>query len=358
MIVTTICALISLDGGHASASTPDPRQACGILGLSSDGISGSPDGNVKISVGDPATVVVTNPNILPETVILKPAGGVAQSARLWRYLSSHTFHLPTPGSLQSPYDHSFSITVNGTRVNENSSGMLTVVVKSDLCRFQRNLTVTQTPNSDAGKIGVRLHLSAPAPPVGGYNPNPFVVNYFEETNNGTADKANGIDGRITIPPGKQDSFFTIQLKAAPDGHYPTSTQFLFTGNGNNIPNQFLFTGTTSGLGNALGAGQRLTAGDRLTSPNGKYYLLMQADGNLTEYDNGRPVWASNTGGHPGSDFEAQADGNFVVYAPGHVAIWASGTDHHPDSVFKVQDDRNLAIYAPGNVAVWASNTAA
>ena len=85
---------------------------------------------------------------------------------------------------------------------------------------------------------------------------------------------------------------------------------------------------------------------------------MQSDGNLVEYDAGRPVWASGTNGHAGSDFEAQSDGNFVVYAQEHVAVWASGTGGRPGSVLRIQDDRNLVIYAPGNASIWSSHSAA
>ena len=108
--------------------------------------------------------------------------------------------------------------------------------------------------------------------------------------------------------------------------------------------------------NTLYPGEQLNPGEQLTSPNGRYVLVMQADGNLVEYDAGTPVWASNTNGHPGSDFEAQSDGNFVVYGPGHLPLWASNTSGRPGSVLKIQDDRNIVIYAPGNTPVWATGT--
>jgi hypothetical protein len=79
---------------------------------------------------------------------------------------------------------------------------------------------------------------------------------------------------------------------------------------------------------------------------------MQDDGNLVEYDAGKPVWAGNTARHSGSDLEAQSDGNLVVYALRRAPIWASSTNGHAGSVLTIQDDRNVMIYAPGNVAVW------
>ena len=106
--------------------------------------------------------------------------------------------------------------------------------------------------------------------------------------------------------------------------------------------------------NTLYPGQQLNPGDQLTSPNGRYSLVMQADGNLVEYDAGQAVWASGTH-DPGSVLQAQADGNLVIYGPGHVALWATGTNQ-PGSVLVIQDDRNIVLYAPGQVSVWATGT--
>ena len=138
----------------------------------------------------------------------------------------------------------------------------------------------------------------------------------------------------------------VGIAATPSGYAVidrTGLVTVFSTNGSEAPR------------NTLYPGERLNPGEALTSPNGRYTLVMQSDGNLVEFDADIPVWASNTR-IPGSDFEAQAVGNFVVYAPGHIAVWASGTSH-PDIVMILQDDRNIVIYTPGNVAVWTSNTA-
>lgn len=165
---------------------------------------------------------------------------------------------------------------------------------------------------------------------------------------------------MTIPPGSQDGTITVPVPALPPGSPATPIQFLLSGNDKHVPSPILFTGTITSATtpNALYTGERLNPGEQLTSPNARYALVMQGDGNLVEYDAGTPVWASNTAGHPGSDFEAQPDGNFVVYAPGHVAVWESNTNGRIGSVLKIQDDRNVVIYAPGNIATWTSNTAA
>ncbi|CAO5163603.1 exported hypothetical protein [Frankia sp. AiPs1] len=228
-----------------------------------------------------------------------------------------------------------------------------------LGRYQRDVTVRQVdgtgvaPANGTGSLSFRLHLSAPAPAIGSSNRDPFVLYFNEQANNGTADKANGIYGRVTVPPGVQNITVAIRVRGP-----ARSIQLLLTGNGKHVPRRVLFTiKVANGIGDRLVAASRLNPGDALTSPNGRYHLIMQSDGNLVEYDSGLAVWASNTGGHPGSDLEAQSDGNFTVYAPGHIAIWASNTRGRNGRILRIQNDRNLTIYAPGNVAVWSSNSA-
>jgi hypothetical protein len=357
----------------ANAAAVDPTQTCATLGLAGDDVSGNSEGDHKVFVGDPATVVVANTNVLPEVVILTPDAEDAnpQTATLGPW-GSHTFHLPSPGSLQTPYYHSFGIKVAGVPYKDSTAAQMLGFVKSDLCQSQRILTAAQVagtgvaPVSGTGSLSFKIHLSAEAPAISA--PNPFIISYFQQAENGNADLANGIDGNVTVPPGAQDAVVTVPVTARPAGSPADSIQFLLTGNDNHVPSPVLFTGTITSasasvpiaIGQAprgvLYPGERLNPGDQLTSPNGRYALVMQGDGNLLEYDEGTPVWTSNTAGHSGSDFEAQSDGNFVVYAPGHASVWASNTAGHAGSVLKIQDDRNIVIYAPGNVAVWESHT--
>ena len=60
----------------------------------------------------------------------------------------------------------------------------------------------------------------------------------------------------------------------------------------------------------------LTAEQSFTSPNGRYRLTMQGDGNLVEYDGASVVWASGTSGS-GARVVMQDDGNLVVYDGGN-----------------------------------------
>lgn len=92
----------------------------------------------------------------------------------------------------------------------------------------------------------------------------------------------------------------------------------------------------------------------LSSPNNRYVLRMQTDGNLVLYSSGRAVWASNTYA-PGSIVWMQGDGNLVIVAPGNHPIWSSGS-RAAGSILSVQDDGNVVIVAPGNHPVWATGT--
>lgn len=80
------------------------------------------------------------------------------------------------------------------------------------------------------------------------------------------------------------------------------------------------------------------AGEYILSPDGRFGLLMQTDGNLVAYGPSpcgapRPDicqgpydwWASNTDGRPGSRVVMQGDGNLVIYRPDGSVAWASNT---------------------------------
>lgn len=106
------------------------------------------------------------------------------------------------------------------------------------------------------------------------------------------------------------------------------------------------------LGHNLAAGQQLAAGQAVQSPNGRYRLLMQGDGNLVLYRDGpHAVWSSGTGG-TGAEAKAtmQSDGNLVLGPPGQVT-WNSGTGSFSNAGLVVQDDGNVVIYHNGH-AVW------
>lgn len=104
----------------------------------------------------------------------------------------------------------------------------------------------------------------------------------------------------------------------------------------------------------LHPGQQLAPGEQLHSPDGRFVLVMQPDGNLVQRAPGnQPVWSSNTF-RPNSVALMQPDGNFVVIAPGNAPVWATGTSRYPNSVLRVQNDGNVVVYSPGHVPRWSS----
>jgi len=103
----------------------------------------------------------------------------------------------------------------------------------------------------------------------------------------------------------------------------------------------------------------LQPGQSLVSPNGKYALLMQFDGNLVLVHPWTPgiraVFASGTVGHPGAVAVMQFDGNLVVYL-GTRPLWSTGTFGNPGAWLALQDDGNLVVYSAQNRALWATMT--
>jgi Domain of unknown function (DUF4476) len=95
---------------------------------------------------------------------------------------------------------------------------------------------------------------------------------------------------------------------------------------------------------------------KIESENKMYYTVYQDDGNLVLYTaEGKPLWASNTGGIKSDRCLMQTDGNVVIYN-GSQPTWSSNTYGNPNARLVMQDDGNLVIYTTGNKAIWASNT--
>ena len=105
---------------------------------------------------------------------------------------------------------------------------------------------------------------------------------------------------------------------------------------------------------ALSARQILPGGSK-RSPNGRYRLALQTDGNLVLYDDevGVNLWSTGTEGTVVRQALMQTDGNFVIYDAGGAAIWSTGTQGHQGARLAVQDDGNLVVYRADGLAVWA-----
>ncbi|WP_210423694.1 hypothetical protein [Croceivirga thetidis] len=97
-----------------------------------------------------------------------------------------------------------------------------------------------------------------------------------------------------------------------------------------------------------------------TSPNGKYGLVMQDDGNLVIYNQGLGTsrWASNTMNKGGNYAQMQNDGNLVIYKNDGTPVWSTGTHGNTGATLKMQNDGNLVIYSSESVPLWSSNSQA
>lgn len=113
-----------------------------------------------------------------------------------------------------------------------------------------------------------------------------------------------------------------------------------------------------------------TAGNFILSRNKNYKFTIQTDCNLVLYDvsgdgDGRPVWASNTGGNTTAtaQLNMQPDANLVVYNvsnPGRpVSLWDSNSVQNGiDGPYHIvmQNDRNCVIYNGHGDAIWSTHT--
>ncbi|AKU95111.1 Xanthomonapepsin precursor [Labilithrix luteola] len=109
-------------------------------------------------------------------------------------------------------------------------------------------------------------------------------------------------------------------------------------------------GTTScaGInGITLKSGTVTPVGTSIESPNKKYQLAYQTDGNLVVYEllpSKKALWASGTMGATPDKVVMQADGNLVVYKSDGGVAWSSKTSGNTGAVVSLQDDNNLVVW--------------
>jgi hypothetical protein len=96
----------------------------------------------------------------------------------------------------------------------------------------------------------------------------------------------------------------------------------------------------------------LASNHSITSPNGKYRLTMQSDGNLVEYDGATAAWSSGTS-TAGSTVTMQTDGNFVIYS-GSTYKWQSGTSGNPGAYLVLTDNGVLGVDSANGVPLWGA----
>ncbi|KAK2847703.1 hypothetical protein Q7C36_009385 [Tachysurus vachellii] len=106
--------------------------------------------------------------------------------------------------------------------------------------------------------------------------------------------------------------------------------------------------------NFLSMNEELQKGDFLLSNNGEYKAIFQEDGNFVVYG-WKPVWASNTAGHPEAQrLIMQGDCNFAMYT-NNTNVWNTGT--HQSNVkccrLTLRNDGSLDVQDDGTV-LWTS----
>jgi len=117
---------------------------------------------------------------------------------------------------------------------------------------------------------------------------------------------------------------------------------------------FLFWGASASA-RVLRGGDNLRQGEGIYSDEGRYYAVLQHDGNFVVYRNaspGRAVWSTNTTGLGAVSANMQHDGNFVLYDRAGRAIWNTGT-HGPTRSFTVNDIGQAVVMVPGQ-GHWSS----
>lgn len=96
----------------------------------------------------------------------------------------------------------------------------------------------------------------------------------------------------------------------------------------------------------------------MQSADGRFVMWLQTDGNLVEYavGGGRllPRWATHTTG--GWVLWMQGDGNAVLYSQLGTPLWASGTGGQPGSALYLQTDANLVVYTASWHPIFATGT--
>jgi hypothetical protein len=115
----------------------------------------------------------------------------------------------------------------------------------------------------------------------------------------------------------------------------------------------LYSSADGGPG-SLGGDSRIYKRQVVNSPDGRFHLVYQADGNLVLYrEDWVAVWASNTVNPSASPFAIfQSDGNLVLYQSNGDAYWNTGTWGNPGARLAVQDDGNVVIYRADGSAAW------
>jgi hypothetical protein len=93
--------------------------------------------------------------------------------------------------------------------------------------------------------------------------------------------------------------------------------------------------------------EKLERNDKVISPNSKYVLVQQGNGDLATYtvSGSEYIWNSKTGGNTDSLTVLQKDGNLVIYSKDGKALWQSNTSGHLGDILTVDNSGYPVILA-------------
>ncbi|NUT52071.1 MAG: trypsin-like serine protease [Saccharothrix sp.] len=103
----------------------------------------------------------------------------------------------------------------------------------------------------------------------------------------------------------------------------------------------------------LQRGEQLTTGQSKTSPDGRYTLILQTNGDLVLYDQAhQPLWHTHTDGTATTRAVLQDDGNLVLYTATGAHTWHTHTNGTNTDRLVLQSDSNLVLYSPDATPHW------
>jgi hypothetical protein len=103
----------------------------------------------------------------------------------------------------------------------------------------------------------------------------------------------------------------------------------------------------------LNKGSDLTTGNSIFSPDGKYKITLESNGNMVLYNNNTQVWQSNTAGQGATKLSLQNDGNLVLNTASNQSKWAASSNNTAVQRLVLSNDGNLLICNNHNAVLWA-----
>lgn len=97
-------------------------------------------------------------------------------------------------------------------------------------------------------------------------------------------------------------------------------------------------------------------GQLLETPDRRFRLVLQTDGNLVLYSPNRATWASWTQNRDAAFLTMQGDGNLVLYSSSGRPIWHTRSNGKRGAFLTLQQDGNLVLYSRKGNPLWHTGT--